>query len=406
VTGSNMRRRFCLTLVAALALGRTIGAQSDQPQRPELPDGADPNDPYAYSRLGQASLVSDPRKAADAYYWAARLNPVWAEAYYGRRTALLLSEPGKLARFFRGDRGAIDSSEALAIDSLYGHALALNPFLGPHLDHLVVRAVSRELSNQSSPSRRSAQERFFGVGSSFSQDPWEMRAVAAYNEGRYDEALRLYAKAIPQSRLKAALLAERGRLFYQVGRHDSALVETTRAVEEMRKQDEKDLVFVYRSKALMEERIGVIHHVIGNNSAAKEAFGRALQEDLSYFPAHVQLGYLALEIGDSATATNEMDLAVQIRPDDAGLRYQYGYALSSLNKLPQAEEQLKKAIKLNSDYALPHFVLGQVYEAAAKRSAALNEYRLFLSLASRNDPRKEEASQQVQMLKSTGETTR
>jgi tetratricopeptide (TPR) repeat protein len=406
VAGSNKRRRLCLTLVAALLLGRIAGAQSEQPKRPELPDGADANDPYAYSRLGLASLVSDPRKAADAYYWAARLNPVWAEAYYGRRTALLLREPRKLASFFRGDKGAINSKEALAIDSLYAQALALNPFLGPHLDRLVVSAVFRELSNQSIPSRLSAQERFFGVGSSFNEGPWEMRAMEAYDEGRYDDALRLYAKAIPQSRLKAALLAERGRLFYQVGRHDSARVETTRALEEMRKQDEKDLVFVYRSKALMEERIGVIHHVVGNNSAAKEAFGRALQEDLSYFPAHVQLGYLALETGDSATATNEMDLAVQIRPDDAGLRYQYGYALSFLNKLPQAEEQLKKAIELNSDYALPHFALGQVYETAAKRSAALNEYRLFLSLASKNDPRRQEASQHVEILKSTDGTTK
>src|SRR6202040_1542069 len=115
------------------------------------------------------------------------------------------------------------SIQALAIDSLYAQALALNPFLGPHLDRLVIGAVFSELSNQSIPSRLSAQERFFGVGSFVNQDPWEMRAVQAYDEGRYDDALRLYARAIPQSRFKAAPLAERGRLFYQVGRHDSAL---------------------------------------------------------------------------------------------------------------------------------------------------------------------------------------
>ena len=61
----------------------------------------------------------------------------------------------------------------------------------------------------------------------------------------------------------------------------------------------------------------------------------------------MQLAYLALETGDTATVMSEMDLAVQIIPEDAGVRYQYGYALGSLNKLKEAEAQLTKAIELD-----------------------------------------------------------
>src|SRR5207237_8276038 len=110
---------------------------------------------------------------------------------------------------------------------------------------------------------------------------------------------------------------------------DSALSELTQAVDELRKTDKKDLVYVYESKALVEHSIGLVQQRLGDKAAAKEAFGRALQEDLSYFPAHVQLGYIALEAKDTTTALSEMDLAVQIRADDAPLRSLYGYTLAA-----------------------------------------------------------------------------
>jgi len=164
-------------------------------------------------------------------------------------------------------------------------------------------------------------------------------------------------------------------LFYQIGQADSALVVLTQAIDQMRKSDKDDLVFLYQSKALMEQRIGLIEHVKGHNKAAKDAFGRALEEDLSYFPAHVQLALMGLESGDSVSVTSEMDMAVQIKPDDAGIRYQYGFALGSLNRLKDAEVQLKKALELDPDFAAPHFILSEVYQASGRKPDALRRSR-------------------------------
>jgi tetratricopeptide (TPR) repeat protein len=370
-----------------------------QPDRPRLPDGADRNDPWTYYRIGQSSLARDPDKAADAFYWAARLNPVWAEAYYARRVALLLHDRRRLAQYFRGDRRVTQSAEAMGIDSLYLYALTLNPFLGPQLDHLILEAVIRELSAQAANrSGTSASEIAFAIERSMSDGPPEWRAMMAYRNGRYDDALSLYAKAIAQSKEKAGLLSERGRLFYQVGKHDSALVSLTQALVEMRKADKKDFVFLYQSKALMEERIGLIERIKGDKAAARDAFGRALQEDLSYFPAHVQLAFLALESGDVATVVNEMDLAVQIKPNDPGIRYQYGYALGDLNKLNESEVQLKKAIELDPDFAAPHFVLAEVYQAQRRKQDALKEIEAYIALSAANDTRREEAVQMAALL--------
>lgn len=391
-------RRFLeITLCLAVAAGLASAQSTRQPDRPELPAGADRNDPWTYYRLGQSFLTRDPDKAADAFYWAARLNPVWAEAFYGRRIALLLNDPRRLRRYWRGDRGAI--RETMGIDSLYFYALTLNPFLGPNLDHLILDAVidqySREYANRTGAS---ANEVAYEVQKYISLGPPESRAVMAYQDGRYDDALSLYAKAIPRSKEKGRLLAERGRLFYQIGQRDSALDNLTQALVEMRKADKDDLVFFYQSKALMEQRIGMIERVKGNKTAARDAFGRALQEDLSYFPAHVQLAFLSLESGDTATVLSEMDLAVQLKPDAPGIRFQYGYALGTLNKLKEAEAQLKKAIDLDPDFAVSHFALAEVYVASGRKADALKEIQAFLALAAANDTRREEAAQMAVIL--------
>jgi tetratricopeptide (TPR) repeat protein len=285
------------------------------------------------------------------------------------------------------------------IDSLYMHALTLNPFLGPNLDHLIVDAMIQEFSRQyANRTGASQNEIAYEMQKYVSLGPPEWQAVIAYGEGRYDDALSLYAKAIPRSKDKAPLLAERGRLFNQMGQPDSALVNLTQALAEMRKADKNDVVFLYQSKALMEQRIGMIERIKGNKAGARDAFGRAIQEDLSYFPAHIQLAFLALESGDTATVLSEMDLAVQIKPDAPGIRFQYGYALGTLNKLKDAELQLKKAIELDPDFAVSHFLLAEVYMASGKKPDALKEAQAYLALSAANDPRREEATQMATLL--------
>jgi tetratricopeptide (TPR) repeat protein len=222
-----------------------------------------------------------------------------------------------------------------------------------------------------------------------------MRAWQAYGEGRFHEALDLYAEAIKRARHKAELRADRGRLFFQLGQADSALAELTLAVDELRKTDKKDLVYVYESKALIEHSIGLVHQRLGNAAAAKEAFSQALQEDLSYFPAHVQLAFIGMSDKDTTTTLSEMDLAVQIRPDDPLLRYTYGFALAAFGKFEDAQVQIRKAIEVDASFAAPYYVLGQVLDALGKPAEGLVQYQTFLTRASRQDLRRKEAEERV-----------
>ena len=192
--------------------------------------------------------------------------------------------------------------------------------------------------------------------------------------------------------------SRRGRLFFQLNQPDSALTELTQAVAELRKADEKDFVFLYISKALFEYTVGRALERLDRPEEAKEAYGRALQEDLAYSPAHVRLAYMAIEARDTTTALSEFDLAVQLRPDDAGLRYQYGFVLAATARAEDAVAQLTKAIELNSVYSLPHYVLAAVYEGQGKQADALREYQAFVALGSRQDTRCWRANERIKAL--------
>jgi hypothetical protein len=377
------------------------GKEAKEPARPHVPIGVDTNESQVYYDIGLESLDRDPQKAADAFYWSSRLNPTRAEAYYARRIALMLTDDRRLERYLRGDRGVIQSAEMKRIDSLYYYALTINPFFSRSLDIRLIQRLDRAYALDIE--RRynvSASEVEYYLDQARRSAPADDRAWRAYSDGRYQEALSLYATAIKSARRKAGLRIERGRLFFQINEADSALSELTLALEDLRKIDKKDLVFLYDSKALMEHSIGLAQVRLGNGAAAKEAFGRALQEDLSYFPAHMQLSYLALDAKDTTTALNEMDLAVQIRDDDVTLHFVYGFALAAAQKHAEAEAHLRKAVTLNAVYAAPHYSLAQVLEKQGKGADAVTEYKVFLGLASKNDLRRKDTEERIRVLAS------
>ncbi|MFL5612763.1 MAG: tetratricopeptide repeat protein [Gemmatimonadaceae bacterium] len=402
-------RRTPLIFVVGLALMTardTTQAQKskDEPRRPRLDASADTNDSHVYYEYGLEKLERDPEEAADAFYWAARIDPTSADAFYARRCALLLSDKYRFQKYFEEDRRTLQSNEIKRIDSLYFYSLTINPFLYRKLDvRLFAEYIQLWSEEYARRNNLNPGEVRFAVEREISQESSaSMRAWQAYGEGRFREALDLYAEAIKRARHKAELRADRGRLFFQLGQADSALAELTLAIDELRKTDKKDLVYVYESKALIEHSIGLVQQRLGHAPAAKEAFSQALQEDLSYFPAHLQLAFIGMNDKDTTTTLSELDLAVQIRPDDPLLHYTYGFALATYGKFEDAQVQLRKAIEVDPSFAAPYYLLGEVLDALGKPSEGLTQYQTFLARASRQDLRRKEAEQRVAIAAKNG----
>jgi tetratricopeptide (TPR) repeat protein len=378
--------------IGALLNVAPLGAQRLGPEPPR-PKGAvaDTNDAKAYLDYGISSFERDPAAASASFYWAARLSPGTADALYARRAALLMSNESLRATYINGGRRARDSKELRALDSLYLRALNLNPLLYRRLDLRLLTAhiiddTQRRMRRSGSDVSRSEID--FAVEGWLRAAGPEFRGWVAYGDGRFDDALRLYATAMKPAKFKAGFRVERGRIFGMIGQLDSAVAELRSALTEMRSRDTKDLIFFYDSKALFEHTIGTLLEQQNDLAGAREAYGKALQEDLAFYPAHQRLGMLALGAHDTTTALSELDLMVQLAGDEPFLRYVYGWALASAGKLPEAKEQLAKSVELEPYFALPRVTLGQVYEGLGDAKNAQAAYAAFLARSSQHDPQR------------------
>src|SRR5713101_1954999 len=99
------------SMMAASSWSPLQGQKGKTPKRPDLGVGADTNFAPAYYGYGLSVVQRDPQKAAEAFYWAARLDPTWAQPLYARRIALLMAEPRFLVGYMNGTRRFVDSKE-------------------------------------------------------------------------------------------------------------------------------------------------------------------------------------------------------------------------------------------------------------------------------------------------------
>ncbi len=389
-------KRIAFAAAAALVLAAPAASQvprvRDVPRRPVLWAQADTNSYGAYYSHGMTRLADNPAEAAAAFYWAARLQPGAADALYGRRVALLLTDRDRLVRYMRGERTTHRSPEILAIDSLQLRALALDPFLVQKFDRALMRAyitgeVMDDMRRSNGVSNPALAQYEVDTWLNQTTDPG-MRAWAAYSDGRFPQAIEYYEMSLRRARprQRPRIRTDLGRIHFFSGNYDKAIEHFTAAAAEMRKEEDgRDLVFVYESKALVEHSTGTVYEKMGNDSSAQQAYGRALQEDLSFAPAHRRLGTLALVRGDTATALSEMALAVELSPADAEMRMQHGLLLVLARKAPEGVAELTRASELEPLYAAPRLFLARLHDASGMAEQALGYYRAYLERAARDD---------------------
>ncbi|MFI5233652.1 MAG: tetratricopeptide repeat protein [Gemmatimonadales bacterium] len=359
------------------------------PKRPKLAASADTNDARSYVEFGFKSFDDDPEAAAAAFYWAARINPDNAEAYYGRRAAMIVDNRRLLATYIDGSRRQRETMRELrALDSLQLRALLLNPFLYRRLENRMFTEYIRQADSEHPSESMNPAELQYAVSAYLQRSDASTRAWVAYGDGRFDDALEEYAAAMKGVKETASYHLERARIFGMRAQADSAIAEFKSALDELRKRDARSLVFVYDSKAAIEHSVGMLLEANDRLSEAREAYGRALQEDVAFYPAHLRLGMLALGAKDTTTAVSELDLAVQIAGNEPYVRYVAGYALAALGHRPEALAQINKAIEIDPFYALPYITAADLEEKNGDHAAAKATYQLYLKRAAKTDPQR------------------
>lgn len=409
-----MRLRHVVLAIVLAAPALAAQKTASVPKRPVLPMNADTNDAAAYYQYGLRMVDSKPDESIRAFYWASQIDPTSGEVLYALRTATLLNMSLSDMESYFNHSDKKRSPGNLALDSLLYRAYTVNPFLFRNIDGtLIKRLIEAEVVDEN-PGVDRAELNFYLL--QYMHDVRHLGSMA-YSQGRFPEALGFYAQQLKVLEDKkknkkksydddaSEIHAERARIFYLIGNMDSALTEMTTAMTEMRARDAKETVVLYESKAMYEQALGMIHEHAKHLDKAREAYGEALTEDLSYYAAHSRMAQLELVAGDTAGAVTELDLAIQLQPKDPALRYAYAEALVAARRDGEAASQLLEASALDPYYAPPHLLLARIADAEQYTDDAVSEYKSYIAVAARTDKQQLVAKARLAELTSTVAST-
>lgn len=353
------KRALLLALAAAFAVSAAATAQL--PERPALPRGADANDWEAYFELGDREFKRNPRQAIAAFYWASRLDPTRAEPLFARWAAYYGNDEGSWIGYLTEDAEILRRPAVIANDSLLLWAYRRNPFVHRGLEVGLYAMLGRRL-------------RWDGATSAFVE----------YGEGDFGRAAQRFGAIVRANPGRNVRFRHwRALSFVGAGRLDSAAVEITELLRVLRATDSERLAYYYESKAMYEYALGMLHEAGSRPAEARRAFERALEEDLSMYPARAGLGRLSLRERRSAEAVEHLAQAVEIAPGDAVMHLEYANALMSANRRDEAIPHYQQAIAIEPFFADPYLRLGIALQNGGQREGALAAYRAYLERAPR-----------------------
>ncbi len=109
------------------------------------------------------------------------------------------------------------------------------------------------------------------------------------------------------------------------------------------------------------------------------AIRQCITEDPSQAKAHVILGDLLFEKGDSQQAMASFDKALELQPRSSAAKTGKGIILAQTGDLKTAEAILTDALKLNPNPARTHYELGLIYEKLGDTKGALSHFKQGIS---------------------------
>lgn len=121
------------------------------------------------------------------------------------------------------------------------------------------------------------------------------------------------------------------------------------------------------------EGLAVIEH--RGHLAAVPFFEAAIEQDPTHALAHHYLGMFRLQHGnDAERALDPLARAVQLDPDDAAFRYQFGIALMRLGYTEQAREEFAHTLRIDPRHAEAAWRLGELSWTAGDLLEAIDRF--------------------------------
>ena len=188
------------------------------------------------------------------------------------------------------------------------------------------------------------------------------RAVACHQQGRLDEAERLYRAVLHADARHFGSLHNLGSLSTQRGKPAEAVPLLQSALAQ---QPSSTMAYISLGNALQ---------AAGRFEEAMACFERALAIDPNLPEAYHNCGNALLSLRRHADAIVRYQRAIAMRPDYAEAHYHMGYALQALDRQQDALAWYEKAIALRPDYAEAYNNLANALRAVGRETEAISRY--------------------------------
>ncbi len=143
-----------------------------------------------------------------------------------------------------------------------------------------------------------------------------------------------------------------------------------------------------------------LHHMAGHTDSAVALYQQSLEHDLGLVMAHSYLANIYERVGRTADAMLERQRAAEVSSDDPTALFDLAASFFNGGQLVEADEPLRRAIKLNARYSPSYYLLGRVTEELGLPDEAREHYTRFLALAPlRSEELRADAQQRLAKLK-------
>ena len=192
------------------------------------------------------------------------------------------------------------------------------------------------------------------------------RALA--KQGRFEEAIGHYSKALQIKPDYAMAHSNLGVALAEQARFEEAISHFSEALE------------IKPNYAKAHSNLGVALMRQGNFKEAISHYAKALQINPNYADVHNNLGIALAGQGKMEEAMAQFREALRIRSDHADAHNNLGSALALRGKLREAIAQYKEALRIKPDYARAHLSLGLTYLTIGNKESALKEYQILKTI--------------------------
>ena len=191
------------------------------------------------------------------------------------------------------------------------------------------------------------------------------QAVTKHNEGKLEEAERLYREILKIEPTLFEIHNNLGVISCKTNRPKEAEASYKKAIE------------LNPSYAAAYFNLGDLLSGLKRFDEAKIKYKIAIKLKPNFIEAHNNLGNIQKELGKLDEAENSYKKAIEFKPDYEAAHYNLGNLLKKLSRFEEAEASYKKAIELKPDYVEARYHLGITLHTLKQYKKAADEFLLM-----------------------------